>query len=160
MYEKLNGKMKQEQVMPDAEESIKFWNEFQDNPVDHNRNAEWIMTVEKEFESFTQQGNISITKEDVSIYLRKMPNWKVPGPDGLHGFWLKKYTSFHQVMVEHLDYCIKTGDVPNWMVASWTVLIQKDVREGNAVGNYRPIACLNFLWKLLTGIINDKLNDH
>ena len=93
------------------------------------------MTVEKEFESFTQQGNISITKEDVSIYLRKMPNWKVPGPDGLHGFWLKKYTSFHQVMV-------------------------KDVREGNAVGNYRPIACLNFLWKLLTGIINDKLKDH
>ena len=54
--------------MPDAEESIKFWNEFQDNPVDHNRNAEWIMTVEKEFESFTQQDNISITKEDVSIY--------------------------------------------------------------------------------------------
>ena len=100
MYEKLNGKMKQEQVMPDAEESIKFWNEFQDNPVDHNRNAEWIMTVEKEFESFTQQDNISITKEDVSIYLRKIPNWKVPGPDGLHGFWLKKYTSFHQVMVK------------------------------------------------------------
>ena len=55
MSEKLNGKMKQEQVMPDAEESIKFWNEFQGNPVDHNRNAEWIMAVEKEFESFTQQ---------------------------------------------------------------------------------------------------------
>ena len=74
MYEKLNGKMKQEQVMPDAEESIKFWNELQDNPVDHNRNAEWIMTVEKELENVTQQGNIKITKEDVSIHLQKMPN--------------------------------------------------------------------------------------
>ena len=31
--------------MPDTEESIKFWSELWDNPVDHNKNAEWIMTV-------------------------------------------------------------------------------------------------------------------
>ena len=41
-------KTRQEQVMPDTEESIKFWNELSDNPVDYDRNAEWIMTVEKE----------------------------------------------------------------------------------------------------------------
>ena len=34
------------------------------------------------------------------------------------------------------------------------------MRKGNAVGNYRPIACLNLLWKLLTGIINEKSDDH
>ena len=72
--------------MPDAERSIKFWSELWDNPVDHNRNAELIMTLEKELESVTQQGNINITKENVSIHLRKMPNWKVPDPDRLHGF--------------------------------------------------------------------------
>ena len=38
-----------------------------------------------------------------------MPNWKAPGPDGLDGFWLKKFTSLHQVMVNYLDDCIKTG---------------------------------------------------
>ena len=31
--------------MPDTEGSIKFWRELWDNPVDHNKNAEWIMTV-------------------------------------------------------------------------------------------------------------------
>ena len=62
--------MRQELVMPDAEESIKFWSKLWDNPVDHNRNSEWIMTVEKEFESVTQQGNINITKEDLSIHLQ------------------------------------------------------------------------------------------
>ena len=56
--------------MPDAEESIKFWSKLWDNPVDHNRNSEWIMTVEKELESVTQQGNINITKEDLSIHLQ------------------------------------------------------------------------------------------
>ena len=59
-----------------------------DNPVDLNRNAKWIMTVDKESECVTQQGNVNITKEDVSIHLRKMPNWKAPG--GLHGFWSEK----------------------------------------------------------------------
>ena len=105
--------MRQEQVMPEAEESIKFWSEFWDNPVDHNRNAQWIMTVEKELECVTQQGNIIITKEDVFIHLRKMPNWKALSPDGLHGFWLKRFTYLNQPMVKHLDDCIQKGDVPN-----------------------------------------------
>ena len=43
---------------------------------------------------------------------------------------------------------------------SRSVLIQKDPTKGNAVGNCRPMACLNFLWKLLTGIIADKLFEH
>ena len=41
-------------VCDDAEESIKFWSELWDNPVDHDRNAEWIMTVEKDLGCFTQ----------------------------------------------------------------------------------------------------------
>ena len=86
LYEELDGKMRQDQVMPDAEESIRFWSGLWDNPVDHDRNAEWITTVEKELECVTQQGNINITKEDVFMHLRKMPNGKAPGPDG---FWLK-----------------------------------------------------------------------
>ena len=40
------------------------------------------------------------------------------------------------------------------------MLILKDPTKGNAVGNYRPIACLNLLWKLLTGIITDKLYEY
>ena len=109
--------------------------------------------------SVTQQGNINITKDDVTIHLRKILNWKAPGPDGFHGFWLKKFISLHQEMVKHLDNCIQTGDVPNWMVESCTVFIQKDAKKGNAVGSYRPIPCLNLLWKLLISIINEKVYD-
>ena len=139
--------------MPDSEESIKFSSELWDNPTDHDRNAEWIMTVEKELGYATQQGNISITKEDVTIHVRKIPNWKASGPDGLNGVWLKKFR-------KHLDDCIQTGDAPNWMVECRTVHIQKDARKGNAVGNHIAIACLNHLWKLLTGILNENVYDH
>ena len=40
------------------------------------------------------------------------------------------------------------------------MLIQKDPTKGNAVGNYRPTACLKLLWKLLTSIITDNLYEH
>ena len=46
------------------------------------------------------------------------------------------------------------------MVEIRTVFIQKDPTKGNAVGNYKPIACLNLLWKLLTSIITAKLYEH
>ena len=46
LYEELDWKIKQEQVMSYAEESIKFCSELWDNPVDYDKNAEWIMTVE------------------------------------------------------------------------------------------------------------------
>ena len=98
--------------MHDAKESIKFWSELWGNLVDYDRNAEWIMAVEKEVEWVTQQGNINIPKEDVYLHLRKMPNCKALGPDGLHEFWLKKITSLHLGMVKHLHGCIQTGDVP------------------------------------------------
>ena len=63
-------------------------------------------------------------------------------------------------MVKLLDDCSQTGDVPNWMVESRIVLIQKDAKKGNAVGNYRPKAGLKLLWKLLTGIANETFYDH
>ena len=63
-------------------------------------------------------------------------------------------------MLKHLDDCIQKGNVPNWMVERRTVLIQKDGRKRNANGNYRLITFLNLIWKLLSGIINEKVYDH
>ena len=40
------------------------------------------------------------------------------------------------------------------------MLIQKDKSKGKAVSNYRPIACLPLMWKLLTGIFALKIYDH
>ena len=46
------------------------------------------------------------------------------------------------------------------MVEGRTTLIMKDKTKGPVVGNYRPIACLNLLWKLLTGIMSDETYNH
>ena len=78
----------------------------------------------------------------------------------IQGFWLQRFTSQHQKLIEELNENIQSLSIPSWLVKSRTVFIQKDPAKDDAVGNYRPIACLNLLWKLKTGIIADKLYQH
>ena len=52
------------------------------------------------------------------------------------------------------------GNVPEWIVKGRTVLIQKDTMKGTQADNYRPITCLPIMWKLLTGIMGEKLYQH
>ena len=40
------------------------------------------------------------------------------------------------------------------------MLIHKDPPKRTVSSNYRPIACLQLMWKLLTGIFADKIYDH
>ena len=46
------------------------------------------------------------------------------------------------------------------MTKGKTILIQKDLEKGNAANNYRPIACLPPMWKLLTSALVEKVYAH
>ena len=91
------------------------------------------------------------------MQLRKMRNLKAPGLDGIQGFRLKWFTSQHQRLTVKFNENIQSLVIPSWLLKSRTILIQKDYVADNAVGSYQPIACLNLLWKLKTGIIANKL---
>ena len=77
--------------------------------------------------------------------------------DGIQGSWLKRFTSQHQRLTEEWNENSQSLSIPSWLVKSRIVLTQKDPAKGNAVGNYRPIACFNLSRKLKTSIIADKL---
>ena len=51
--------------------------------------------------------------------VRRLSNWKAPGPDGVVGFWFKKLTSVHTAMAENLQLCLEKGKVPLWMAKSY-----------------------------------------
>ena len=59
-----------------------------------------------------------------------------------------------------LNENIQFLSTPSCLVKSRIVFIKNDSTKGNAAGNYRPISCLNLLWKLKTGTIADKLYQH
>ena len=101
---------------------------------------------------------INITTEMIKEQVKKMPNWKSPGPDGVQGYWLKKLTTLNERIVKQMDNIISNKeDIPKWMTLGKTVLCQKDPSKGNAVDNYRPISCLPLIWKLMTGTIGESI---
>ena len=86
-----------------------------------------------------------------------MPNWKAPGPDCVQGFWLKNFNSIQEGLRRNLQKCLENGNLPMWMTKGRTILMQKDKEKGKAASNYTPITCLPLVWKLLTGVIADKV---
>ena len=155
-YRKLNGAGKQTENEPlDAEEAKKFWQNIWSVKKEHNKNAEWLSNVKSKMNELQQQEDITITKESLQKAVKKLPNWKAPGSDGLQGYWIKAFKSLHGDMERLLNKCLGEGWVPSWMTKGRTVLIQKDLSKGNVPSNYRPITCLPMMWKILTGIIAD-----
>ena len=157
-FKNLEGK-KERTKPPNAEDATAFWKGIWSTKVEHKRDAGWIGKVKENMPS-EKQNTVNITKDDVKRKLKSMPDWKGAGPDKIQGFWLKSFTALHGVLAAALNECIEAGDVPGWLVEGRTILVMKDSKNGTEVGKYRPIACLNLIWKLLTGIIRDKTYDH
>ena len=97
----------------------------------------------------------------VKMQCRKMPNWKAPGNDVVQGYWLKNLTSFEPNIVGQLNHILdRERPLPDWMTFRKTMLCQKDPAKGNVVDNYRSISCLPLMYKLMIGMLPDKMHSH
>ena len=157
MCHELGRKERFTQVPPSAEEAKKFWSKLWDNLVPYKDDAEWLKEVELEQENVNIQENVEITKEDITMQLKKIPNQKVPWFDGIQGFWVKRFASQHQRLTEELNENIQSLSITSLLVKNRSVLINVDPAKSNALGNNKQITGLNLLWKLKTGIIADNI---
>ena len=107
-----------------------------------------------------KQEKIDITTGSLKKIRGRMPNWKLPGPVLVQGFWLKKISSLHERVRLQLKESLDSGFVPSWLTRERPSLLQKDKSKGNVASNYRSITCLPLMWKLLTGVIADQIYAH
>ena len=63
-------------------------------------------------------------------------------------------------MAEQLQHCINNHQAPEWITTGRTAPVQKDKSKGNVASNYKPITYLPIMWKLLTGIISERLYNY
>ena len=49
----------------------------------HRENTDWLRRVENHLDKLTVQDDIHIEAKTLSKQVRKMPNWKSPGTDGV-----------------------------------------------------------------------------
>ena len=165
LYKQLGGKSDRNASFksPDPEQAKAFWQGIWSQESSFQAKNSWLGDYESHLSSernILPQDNVSICEDDIRVGLKRMSNWKAPGPDGVRGFWFKKFSSLHPFLCKSLQRCLAEGDVPGWMTKGRTVLIQKDPAKGTVAGNYRPIACLPLMWKLLTGTLAGKIYDH
>lgn len=160
LYEELDGNMVNSDIQPDPKESCDFWGSIWENPVCHNQTAEWLKDIRTELQDNITQENVKISGKDVKDQMKKITNWKAPGPDGVQDYWLKYFSSLHVRIAIQLNGLLESNEIPEWMNSGRTLLCVKDADLGNTVENFRPITCLPLMWKLFSGLLAEKMYMH
>ena len=95
-----------------------------------------------------------ITDEEFQGELRRMKNFKSPGPDQITNFWLKNLTALHPVYLAAFNRILGGEEsAPPWLSEGLTTLLPKSA-ETHLPNKYRPICCLPTTYKLLTAIVS------
>ena len=125
VYQKHECDRKREISKPNADESKIFWSEIWDNKIQHNNATKWLDELRNNKHSVVQNG-MEITTSMVKQQIKKIPNWRAPGPDGVQGCWLKKLTSLHERIASQLnDLFHNKTEIPAWVTAGKNCIVPK-----------------------------------
>ncbi|VDO07638.1 unnamed protein product [Haemonchus placei] len=103
-----------------------------------------------------------LTEDAWKTLFTKVRPWRAAGPDGIQGFWWKHLPEARQRLK---SWCLRAlrqprKSIPNWLCQGRVVLIPKKRGDPNALGpgDFRPIACLNTCYKILTGMMAEHIS--
>ena len=89
----------------------------------------------------------------------KLHNGKAPGRDLIVGYWYKMLTFYRKSLISIFKRTMEgQTDIPNWFAIARTNLVAKN-ENTDLAENYRPIACLNIMYKLYASCLNQFLQD-
>ena len=111
-YQERDGRSNIPNKASDAQEASEFWSNIWSISGNFKENASWLPKVKERLSEIDKQEDIRISVENVKTAIRKMTNWKVPGPDCVQGYWFKRFSSLHSRLTQHLQTCVVRGDVP------------------------------------------------
>ncbi|CAG4954787.1 unnamed protein product [Parnassius apollo] len=83
-------------------DTVTFWRGLWSEPVNHSEGS-WTEVVASQCASITPMDPVIITPDDVAEAVRRAPNWKSPGLDGLHHYWLKGFMVCHTVLARQFQ---------------------------------------------------------
>jgi hypothetical protein len=146
--------------LPNINEIKEFWSNIWSNEVQFNNQAEWIPNLENEVPDSNNPHHIQISREILIKNINSSHNWKFPGGDQIHNFWLKKFTCIHKCLLDHFNGFIREPNTfPEFLAHGITYLKPKDSDTKNP-SKYRPITCLPTIYKIMTSCIKVIIYDH
>ncbi|CAG4972120.1 unnamed protein product [Parnassius apollo] len=110
---------------PDQANTVAFWRGLWSEPVNHSEGP-WTEVVASQCASITPMDPDIITPDDVAEAVRRAPNWKSPGLDGLHHYWLKGFMVCHAVLARQFQEALNQKSLPSLFTTGITHLVPKD----------------------------------
>jgi hypothetical protein len=108
----------------------------------------------------TAMEHIPITTEQVPRLIAKTLNCKAPGPDGIHKFWIKRFTATHSYLAHYFNQFTEDAEkMPDFLVTGITSLLTKS-QDCEDPSKHRPIACHYTIYKIYTACIAEQICKH
>ena len=63
VYKDLNGEKQGDRIIPNSEDSIKFWSDIWSIRKEHNKHTEWLKSCRKQFENVNSMEKVEISQE-------------------------------------------------------------------------------------------------
>ena len=163
---KVYRKMKDDKIeiekVPTKENVEQFWKSiWQDNSI-FNEKAEWLKVLEDTYCTNVVDAEYKIDRVTLEKLIKKIQISKAPSQDRIIGYWFKNLSSYRDVLAIKFNELLHSNtnkSIPTWFSTAHTILIPKN-KVTDIAKNYRPIACLNVMYKLYTSCLNSFITDH
>lgn len=147
-------------ISPSIDDQYTFWSNIWSNPIQHNINAEWIQRDALTNLNLPEMQFKNIPLDIFLQVIKKTHNWKAPGTDNIHNYWYKKFTSMYPILHNHINKFLQSPEtIPTYFMEGKTYLIPKN-SQLDQPQNYRPITCLQTIYKITTACISDLIYQH
>ncbi|CAD7079165.1 unnamed protein product [Hermetia illucens] len=137
-----------------------FWRSVWSESSRCNLEAAWLPHLMRSCEALPEMIMPDVTEVDVKAVLDKAGNWKAPGVDKIHNFWLKRFKSTHRILANQFNQMIADPDlVPPFFTKGITFLIPKE-QGASCPSKCRPITCLPTIYKVFTSVLCANISKH
>jgi len=146
--------------IPNQEQINTYWSSIWDQNKSYQPGTNWLQQEEEENSEVIPMAEPTITEAIVTEVIKNTHSWKSPGSDNIHNFWYKKLTSTHTKLTEYINDFIKHPEkTPRFITEGKTYLLPKG-KPSKEPSKYRPITCLQTVYKIITSCITNLLNTH
>ncbi|XP_055543144.1 uncharacterized protein LOC129728715 [Wyeomyia smithii] len=120
----------------------------------------WLVDEEKYNGGIERMPAVAVSAQDIREATRYTRNWAALGPDFVHNFWYKKFSTDHGRIADCFNRVLRDPqELPEFITKGVTFLLPKDPNTADPA-KYRPITSLSSLYKVLSSVITRKIQDH
>lgn len=163
-YRQLNNEQSDNSTpreVPNSDSLHKCWSDIWATPKEHNKNSDWIKQDANTLADLEPMTFENISLDLLQHIIKKTHNWKATGSDKIHNYWYKKFTYLHPYLQIHINSFIKEPEtMPSYITLGVTYMLPKDKTETSNPSKYRPITCLQNIYKIITSCISELIYRH